>query len=132
LTFPLTFALAFVLLYWGRPVGWGSIYLEIVVLLAARPLLVAYQHRLLLGGMLALTASHWLALAITLQGRWLRLFTLQSASWPWETWLVVPLCWVVLLASLPLPGADQEHVAGESAASSRLTPVYDRVGILPK
>ncbi|MFN8494574.1 MAG: hypothetical protein U0350_43635 [Caldilineaceae bacterium] len=101
LAFPQAFALAFVLLYWGRPVGWGLIYLEIVVLLASWPRLDRQPRRLLFAGMLALAASHWVALVITLQGHWIRLFTLQSANFPWETWLVVPLCWAILLATLP-------------------------------
>lgn len=105
MAFPQAFALAFVLLYWGRPVGWGLIYLEIVVLLASWPRLGIQQRRLLFAGMLALALSHWVALALTLQGHWLRLFTLQSADFPWESWLVVPLCWVILLALLPHPEA---------------------------
>jgi hypothetical protein len=44
-------------------------------------------------------ASHWVALALTLQGVWLRLLTMQSAEFPWETWLVPILSWLVLMVA---------------------------------
>jgi hypothetical protein len=37
------------------------------------------------------------ALVLTAQHVNLRLFTLQTAAVPWETWLLVPLCWLLLL-----------------------------------
>jgi hypothetical protein len=99
LSFPLMFALALVLCYWGRPIGWGFTFLEIVVVLAAWPSLHPWQRTVLLIATLALMASHWAALVLTLQGTWLRLVTLQSAEWPWETWLVLPLAWLVLITA---------------------------------
>ncbi len=102
LDFPLIFALAFVLLYWGRPVGWGLIYLDIVVVVTVWPAIrTKWPGRLLLGAAVALAVSHWLALMLTLSGRWLRLFTLQSAEFPWETWLVIPACWLLLVLVIP-------------------------------
>jgi hypothetical protein len=100
LTFPLTFALALVLYYWGRPIGWAFYFLEFVLALAAWPLLWTWQRITLLLGVLALMASHWVALMWTLQGVWLRLTTMQSAEWPWETWLVLPLAWLVLVVAV--------------------------------
>ena len=97
LTFSTAFALCFVLLYMGRPVGWGFVFLEFVVVLAAWPTLTKKQQAVLLVATLALMLSRWLALVLTAQGRWLRLMTLQSAQWPWESWLVLPACWLVLL-----------------------------------
>jgi hypothetical protein len=99
LTFAITFALALVLLYWGRPVGWGFYFLEIIVVVAVWPMLRAWQRLFLLAAVLALMASHWLALWLTLQGVWLRLVTMQSATLPWETWLVLPLAWLVLITA---------------------------------
>jgi hypothetical protein len=106
LPFSLLFALSFVLLYLGRPVGWGLIYLEIVVLVAVWPDLTRWQRITLLAATLALMASRWWALALTIQGQGLQLLTLQSAAWPWETWLILPLCWLLLLrqASSTLSG----------------------------
>lgn len=108
---PLTFALALVLLYWGRPVGWSFLFLEIVVILAAWPTLYHWQRGLLLIAVLALMTSHWLALIWTLQGVWLRLVTMQSASLPWESWLVLPLAWLALIAAarneIPLPTSTE-------------------------
>lgn len=101
LTFHVVFALAFMLFYWGRPVGWGLIYLEVVIATVLWPVLVGWQRGALLAGLLALMASHWLALIWSVQGGWLRLLTLQSADFPWETWLVVPLCWGLLVLLLP-------------------------------
>ncbi|MEM7034678.1 MAG: hypothetical protein AAF629_34380, partial [Chloroflexota bacterium] len=102
LNFAVLFALSFVLLYWGRPVGWGLIYLDIVVLSAIWPATQARWERwVILGLALALALSHWVALILTATGQWLRLFTLQNANVPWETWLVLPLCWLLLIIALP-------------------------------
>lgn len=100
LTFPLTFALALVLYYWGRPIGWAFYFLEFVLVLAVWPLLWSWQRIIVLLAALALMASHWVALAWTLQGVWLRLVTMQSAEWPWETWLVLPAAWLVLIVAV--------------------------------
>ena len=120
LPFSLAFALAFVLLYWGRPVGWGLIYLELVVVVAVWPYVPRWQGIALICAALALMASHWWALAMTSRGDGLPLFTLQSAGWPWETWLVLPLSWLLVLrvtspqALMPRPMAASER-AGPGA-----------------
>lgn len=98
LDFPGAFGLSLLLLYWGRPVGWTLSYLEIVVVGVTWPALERRGlRRLLLVGLGSLMVSHWLALGLTLRGNGLPLFTLQSASFPWETWIVLPLCWLLLL-----------------------------------
>lgn len=102
LSFPLAFALAFVLLDWGRPILWTLIYWELVVVVAVWPLLVRWQRVVLLGAVAALMASHWWALVLTLQGHGLPLFTLQRADFLWETWLVIPLSWLLLLRAMAL------------------------------
>lgn len=118
LNFPITFALAFVLLYWGRSVGWGLIYLEIVVLLAIWPILKRWQQLSLLCITLTLTLSHWFALVLTIQGKWLRLFTLQSAEFPWETWTVLPLCWLLLISVVTTYPLEAHHARHEAIANS--------------
>ena len=101
------FPLAFALLYLGRPVGWGLIYLEVVVVGALWPLLKGWERYALLTGALILTLTHWVALILTLRGVWVRLFTLQSAALPWETWSILPLLWLLLVLvgrrRLPVP-----------------------------
>ncbi|MBV9786950.1 MAG: DUF2029 domain-containing protein, partial [Chloroflexi bacterium] len=100
LDFPLVFALAFVLLYWGRPVGWGLIYLEAVVLLTLWPLMQSWRRWLLTLAVIALMASRWWAFILTAQGYGMPLLTLQRADLPWETWIVLPGSWLLLLGSL--------------------------------
>jgi hypothetical protein len=105
ISFPVAFALAFTLLYLGRPVGWGLIYLEVVVLGVAQPGRAHRQRVVLVLAALALVASHWAALALTLGGHGLGLFTLQSVDLPWETMLVLPLSWLLVLAGAKEPPA---------------------------
>jgi hypothetical protein len=99
LEFSGAFALAFVLLYWGRPVGWTLNYLEIIVAAACWPSASHRMRKALIIGAVAVMVSHWLALVLTARRVTLRLFTLQSAEFPWESWLLVPLCWLLLLNS---------------------------------
>lgn len=102
LSFAAIFAPAFVLLYWLRPVGWTQPYVELVVVATLWPVLRGvFQRGLLLALAVALMTSHWLALIYTGQSRWLRFVTLQSADFPWETWLVLPLCWLALMWAAP-------------------------------
>jgi Glycosyltransferase family 87 len=102
LGFPLAFALSFVLLDWGRPILWTLIYWELVVVVVLWPLLLRWQRMVLLSAVVTVMASHWGALALTLGGHGLPLFTLQSAGFPWETWLVLPVSWLVLLRAIAL------------------------------
>ena len=100
ISFPLAFALALVLLYWGRPIGWGFSYLELVVAVAAWPVLRGWQNPAVLTILIAAMASRWWAMILTLQGKGMQLLTLQSATFPWETWLLLPLSWLLLLYAL--------------------------------
>ncbi len=90
-------ALAFVLLYLGRPVGWTLVYLDLVVCVAAWPFLPRAGRALLLVGVMALLLSHWAALVLTGLGEGLPLLTLQPADRPWETWLALPAAWALVL-----------------------------------
>ncbi len=45
----------------------------------------------------ALMVSHWVALVQTAQGAGMPLLTLQSATLPWETWLVLPVSWLLIV-----------------------------------
>ena len=115
LAFPPAFALSLILLYWGRPVGWGLIYLEVVLVVAAWPSLRGWQRGGLLGALLALMASHWWALVLTLRGAGMSLFTLQSADFPWETWSVLPLAWLLLLKTVSHTTARHGQRMGASS-----------------
>ncbi len=95
LSFAPAFALAFTLLYLGRPVGWTLVYLDLVVGVAAWPALPRASRALLLAGVVALLLSHWAALVLTGLSEGLPLLTLQPADRPWETWLVLPLAWAL-------------------------------------
>ncbi|MCX7010753.1 MAG: glycosyltransferase 87 family protein [Kiritimatiellaeota bacterium] len=97
LGFAMLFALAFVLLYIGRPVGWGFVYLDIVLLVALRPVLRPAALALILTATIALMLSHWWSLILTGRGIWLNFFTMQTAHLPWETFTILPACWLLLI-----------------------------------
>ncbi len=115
LGFPMLFALAFVLLYLGRPVGWGLAYLDIVLLLALRPSLRPRTWGLLLAAAIALSLTHWWALILTGRGVWLNFFTLQTAHLPWETWTILPACWLLLMG-LGCRSAEGLEARGQRSA----------------
>jgi hypothetical protein len=98
--FAAAFALAFVLLYLGRPVGWTLNYLEPVVIGALWPVAGSRTRRALVAGAIILMLSHWSALVLTARRVNLWLFTLQTAELPWETWTLLPLCWILLVHHL--------------------------------
>ena len=106
LSFARAFAVASVLLYLGRPVGWTLVDLDLVVGVAAWPALPRAGHALLLVGIVALLLSHWAALVLTGLGAGLPLLTLQSADRPWETWVVLPLAWALVLWAARRPTSD--------------------------
>jgi hypothetical protein len=91
------------LLYWGRPIGWTLAYLEIVLVGTLRPGWRHWQRALLLLGMVALMLSHWWALVLTARGAGMPLVTLQQPEIAWETWLVLPLSWWLVLAAASEP-----------------------------
>lgn len=94
-----SFALALILLYWGRPVGWGLVYLELIVATTIWPNLRPWQRVILCLGLLALMASRWWALILTVQGYGMPLMTLQRPEFAWETWLLIPFCWLLVMVS---------------------------------
>ncbi len=100
----------------GRPVGWTLVYLDLVVCVAAWPALTRAGRALLLVGVVALLLSHWAALALTGLGEGLPLLTLQPADRPWETWLVLPAAWALVLWAARRLNVDRE-AAGTDAAS---------------
>lgn len=113
LNFPLAFGLALTLLYWGRPAGYGFNYLELVVAIAIWPSLVRGQRLVVLVVMAGIMGSRWWALAETARGENLSLLTMQTAAWPWETWLVLPFFWLLLLwAMTHSHGSDQDPDRG--------------------
>ncbi len=123
LSFAPAFALAFALLYLGRPVGWTLVDLDLVVGVAAWPALPRAGRALLLAGVLALLASHWAALVRTGLGEGLLLLMLQPADRPWETWLVLPVAWVLVLwAARQL--TSQDPVSGATTTGGRATVTF--------
>lgn len=110
LSLPLLIALSFVLLYWFRPVGWTLIFLDVVVLTAVWPQTKPKERKWLLGGAIGLAISHWLGLLLIPVMGWVRLFTVQSAEFPWETWLVFPVLWGVLLTAVRRTTPAQEPI----------------------
>ena len=54
------------------------------------------------------------------RGVWLNFFTMQTASLPWETWTVLPACWLLLIGlgcrgaegTEAVPSATETLVAG--------------------
>ncbi len=116
LSFAPAFALAFVSLYLGRPVGWTLAYLDLVVCVVAWPALSRAGRALLLVGVVALLLSHWAALVLTGLGEGLPLLTLQPADRPWETWVVLPLAWALTVWAARRLSVDRE-ATGTDAAS---------------
>jgi hypothetical protein len=111
LSFPLVFALALTLLYLGRPVGWGLIYVDLVVAPLLWPLLGRWWRAALLGIIVVVGLTHWWALALALQGRGLPLLSVLPADLPWETLLVVPLAWLAALyAAWHAPASTQPKI----------------------
>ncbi len=106
LAFAPAWALALLLLYLGRPVGWTLGLLEVTVAAVLWPRLGRAGRAALLAGLVALMLSHWAALALTGLGAGMLLNTLQTPAFPWETLLVLPGCWLLLLWALgrPEPG----------------------------
>jgi len=115
LSFAQAFALAFVLLYIGRPVGWTLVYLDLVVCVVAWPALSRVGRTVLLIGVLALLLSHWAALVLTGLGEGLLLLTLQPADRPWETWAVLPLAWVLAMWAARRTSDRQRLAVGNAA-----------------
>ena len=116
LNFPLAFGLAMTLLYWGRPAGYGFNYLELVVAIVVWPSLVRWQRLAVLVLMAGIMGSRWWALVETLRGENLSLLTMQTVAWPWETWLVLPFFWLLLLWAMPHSGGSVQGLAGSREA----------------
>ncbi len=104
------------LIYLGRPVGWTLVDLDLVVCVVAWSSLPRAGRALLLAGVLALLVSHWAALVLTGLGAGLPLLTLQPADRPWETWIVLPVAWALVLWAARRLSVDRE-VADTGAAS---------------
>lgn len=116
LNFPLAFGLALMLLYWGRPAGYGFNYLELVVGIAVWPSLVRWQRLAVLVVLAGIMGSRWWAFVETLRGENLSMLTMQTAAWPWETWLVLPFFWLLLLWAITHSrGSDQDPAGGREA-----------------
>jgi len=62
----------------------------------------------------ALLLSHWAALVATGLGAGLPLLTLQSADRPWETWLVLPAAWALVVWAARRPSGRQRAAVGDA------------------
>jgi len=118
LSFPMVFALALTLLYWGRPAGYGFNYLELVLATLVWPGLRGWQKPVFLLVVAGVMASRWWALVETLRGESMALLTMQTPGFPWETWLVLPLSWLLLLRATALH-AKVSKSPGEPARPRR-------------
>ena len=112
LSFPMVYALALTLLYWGRPAGYGFNYLELVLVPLVWPGLRGWQKPAFLAVVASVMASRWWAFMETIRGESLSLLTLQTASFPWETWLVLPFSWLLLLRATALPAVNSSSPRG--------------------
>jgi len=119
LDFPIIFALAFVLLYWVRPIGWTFSYLEIIVLTVAWSTLAGWHKPILLAATAALMFSHWQAITLTREGAGLFLLTLQSAAFPWETWVVLILGSYLVGRAVVLTGRAEAMNSPASATAQK-------------
>ncbi|WP_209428303.1 glycosyltransferase 87 family protein, partial [Pararhodobacter sp. SW119] len=99
LSFAQVFAMAYILLLIGRPIIWSMPLLAVFVLTASWPAL-GRRERIALGGVAAAVGqSHWVAFVLFPLGVWPGLLTLQTAAFPWETLLVLPGAWAVVVIS---------------------------------
>ncbi len=93
-----------------------------VVCVAVWPALTRAGRALLLVGVLVLLLSHGAALVATGLGDGLPLLTLQPADQPWETWLVLPAAWaLVLWATRRLTRRVPATVPSQDSASGATT-----------
>ncbi|GAA5530091.1 hypothetical protein [Herpetosiphon gulosus] len=92
LGFPMLYGLSLLLLYWGRPVGWSFSFIELIVLSLAWHWLKLWGKIGLSTAMLGLIGSRWVALILTAQAQGMPLNTLQTTTFAWESWLVLPCC----------------------------------------
>ncbi|MSU88137.1 hypothetical protein GE300_00730 [Rhodobacteraceae bacterium 2CG4] len=103
--FALAFALSYVLLLIGRPIDWALPLLGLLTLGAAAPGLGRGARRAGAAAALALGLAHWAAFIGFATGRWPGLLSLQTPAWPWETLVVLPGAWLLLLrAARAAPG----------------------------
>jgi len=97
LGFARTFALAFILLYWARPVGWGLVYLEFVLLSILWPDLTPWRRIALCAALGLLMVSRKWAISLPLG---FGMSTQPELAHPWEAWLALPGSWALLWWSL--------------------------------
>ena len=54
-------------------------------------------------------ASRWWAFFETLRGESMSLLTMQTPDFPWETWLVLPFSWLLLLRAASLRTSPEQR-----------------------
>jgi hypothetical protein len=97
ITFAAAFSLAYVLFLIGRPITWSLPMLALFTLTAVWPQL-SRRVRVIAGTVaFAIGVTHWIAFALFASGTWPGLLTLQVPGVPWETLLVLPSAWAILV-----------------------------------
>jgi hypothetical protein len=97
LSFSAAFSLAYILLLFGRPITWSMPMLAIFTLTAVWPLLPRSGRLALAAVALIVGATHWVAFALFAAGVSPGLLTLQRPGFPWETLVILPGAWVVVV-----------------------------------
>lgn len=120
-SFPWVFAISIVIYYMCKPVSWTFPLLELLILTAIWPLLRtpkeafawwAFGHLIFL--------MHWAAMLWSIATKGVGLFTFQSASFPWETWTLLPGTWLIFMLLARRP--PQENPPQENHPQEHLSP----------
>ena len=96
-SFSVAFSLAYILLLVGRPITWSMPMLAIFALTAVWPLLPRSRRFALATVALIIGATHWVAFALFIAAISPGLLTMQLPNFPWETLVVLPGAWVVVV-----------------------------------
>lgn len=113
-SFAVLFSVSYIVFLVGRPITWTMPWLAIFTLTSVWPVVTASGRKLLTVSAILIGASHWVAFALFASGIWPGLLTLQFPAFPWETLIVLPAAWIVIVTcarSKPAPGM---HRNGET------------------
>ncbi|WP_157966403.1 hypothetical protein [Oceanibium sediminis] len=112
LTFASAFALAYALLIVGRPITWALPMLSVFTLAAVWPALTRRGRVALVLVAAGVGLSHWVAFGLFVAGIWPGLLTLQTPALPWETLVILPGAWALVLLA-----ARRQGVAARTPAA---------------
>ena len=115
LRFAEIFALAYTLLWIARPITWSMPLLAVFVLAAVWPACERRERIALATVAAAVGLTHWVAFVLFPLGVWPGLLTLQTPAFPWETLLILPGSWAVVVIAARRgrrPGPEDEARSG--------------------